>query len=44
VGDHLLQTDWEAQHEPKSMPAVRAAVDQAFHWVARFALAIGTGS
>jgi hypothetical protein len=30
--------------DPKSMPGVRAAVDQAFHFVALFALAIGAGS
>lgn len=30
--------------DPKSMPGVRAAVDQAFHFVALFALAVGAGS
>jgi hypothetical protein len=30
--------------DPRSVPGVRAAVDQAFHILALFALAIGAGS
>lgn len=53
AGPHLVQDDGRLldlylrgvkRCDPKSMPAVRAAVDQAFHWVALFALAIGAGS
>jgi hypothetical protein len=53
AGPHLLQDDGRLldlylrrvkRCDPKSMPGVRVAVDQAFHCVVLFALAIGAGS
>lgn len=53
AGPHLVQDDGRLldlylrrvkRCDPKSMPGVRAAVDQAFHFVALFALAVGAGS
>jgi hypothetical protein len=51
-GPHLVQDDGRLldlylrrvkRCDPRSMPSVRAAVDQAFHLLALFALAIGAG-
>jgi len=53
AGPHLVQDDGRLLElylrrvkrcDPSSVPGVRAAVDQAFHLVALFALAIGAGS
>jgi len=52
AGPHLVQDDGRLldhylrrvkRCDPKNMPGVRAAVDQAFHVLALFALAIGAG-
>jgi hypothetical protein len=53
AGPHLVQDDGRLldlylrrvkRCDPRSVPGVRAAVDQAFHILALFALAIGAGS
>jgi hypothetical protein len=53
AGPHLVQDDGRLLElylrrvkrcDPESVPSVRAAVDQAFHFLALFALAIGAGS
>ena len=53
AGPHLVQDDGRLldlylrrvkRCDPDSVPGVRAAVDQAFHLLALFALAIGAGS
>jgi len=53
AGPHLVQDDGRLldlylrrikRCDPRSVPSVRAAVDQAFHLLALFALAIGAGS
>jgi hypothetical protein len=53
AGPHLVQDDGRLldlylrrvkRCDPKCVPSVRAAVDQAFHLLALFALAIGAGS
>jgi hypothetical protein len=53
AGPHLVQDDGRLldlylrrvkRCDPRSVPSVRAAVDQAFHILALFALAIGAGN